>query len=130
MELLHITRSSTLTLSCPCQYVNRAALCVDDRCGCDANAGKIKGQFTSVLGTVPIPLAESRKFTCQSGSVITALPSNAYTLSCSVATNTTLCLPFPAISMLGIKSGCAYPSPSTGNEYSFPNCLVFTFSGV
>src|SRR2546427_833712 len=55
--------------------------------------------------------------------------SNAYKLSFSVATNTTLWR-VPPIVTLGTQSGCAKTQPSTGQENSFPNVALVTFCAV
>src|ERR1039457_3252706 len=56
--------------------------------------------------------------------------SNAYNLSCDVATNRTLRKPFPAIFTLGRYNGRTYTDPSTGRIKPLPNCPDFTLAGV
>src|SRR5271167_3331047 len=83
-------------------------------------SGTTSPQETSPLGTVfsPAPISE----TCHNGFPLAPAllsASNAYTLSCCVATNTTLCVlpactvPVPRVTP-ATYSGCAYTHPSTG----------------
>ena len=48
--------------------------------------------YSSTPGTVVTPAARFRKLACQRGGPLVSA-SKAYTLSCSVATNTTLWVP-------------------------------------
>src|SRR5579859_3309560 len=73
------------------------------------------------------------KLTFQSGAAFgPALlsASNAYTLSCIVATNATLCAPCPGIVTFGMMSGWPSTQPSTVYENILPNELELTFAGV
>jgi len=91
-------------------------------------SGAMNGQAVSLAGTAVAPFF--RKLTCHKGAEGFPYASKAYTLSCSVATKTTSCLPFPGISTPARKSGCAYTSPSTFMVKSFPNCCGLTLRGV
>ena len=74
-------------------------------------SGTIWPQPRSEAGTVVTPRLLSRKLTCHSGAAFgPALlsASKAYTLSCSVATKTTLWVAFPGIATFDRYSGCAY----------------------
>src|SRR5215469_4112298 len=90
----------------------------------------MNGHCTSWAPTVSSSRSLSSRLTCHSGGSLGRSASNAYTLSCSVATKSTLCLPLPGISTDGRNSGCAYTAPSTLNAPSLPNCWAFTFCGV
>src|ERR1035441_10632717 len=56
--------------------------------------------------------------------------SNPYTVPCSLATNSTLCVPFPGILTLGAYKGCASTRPSVETVNNFPNVVEFTFLSV
>src|ERR1700712_2018509 len=82
------------------------------------------GLIVPLTGASP----DFRSDVCHSGAPLPKLfASNAYTLSCSVATYTTLCLA-PLIVTPDITSGSPYAYPSSEYEKSFPKALVFTFA--
>ena len=84
----------------------------------------------SAAGTVVTPFAGSMKLTFHNGVELRPFASNAYRLSCSVATYTTLWNPWPGMLTFAMYTGEANAYPSNGNEYSFPNVAAFTFACV
>src|SRR5512146_787771 len=75
-------------------------------------------------GVTPV----ERKLTFHSGAWEVSA-SRAYTLSCSVATKITLCVPLPGMLRLGTYRGWAKTRPSTLYLNSMPK-LVLTLEGV
>ena len=64
----------------------------------------------TVVAPAAAPCAVSIRLACHSGLAFAPVllsASNAYTLSPSVATKTTLCVPLPGIDTLARYSGCA-----------------------
>ena len=92
-------------------------------------SGLMNGHMTSRDGTGVTPRASSANAVCHSGAGTVPLASNAYTLSCSVATKTTV-RDAPPIARFATTSGCAYTSPSTRNAASLPKCAASTLRGV
>src|SRR5438094_8058613 len=84
----------------------------------------------SPLGTVVTPAAGLMKLTFHSGALLRPSASNAYTLSCSVATYTTFRMPTPGIVTLAAYSGDAWAMPSVWYDNSFPNVEELTLAGV
>src|SRR5579862_3696206 len=91
-------------------------------------SGFVVPEGTLVSPAVP-PCAASIRLTDQSGAQGDASASNAYKLSCAVATRTTL-WDAPLIVTLAFQSGCAYTAPSTAQEKSFPNFDGLTVPGA
>ncbi|MGF6480319.1 hypothetical protein QFZ91_002482 [Paraburkholderia sp. JPY419] len=80
-------------------------------------------QPRSSLGVSPLPSVR----TCHRVAPVSA--SNAYTVSFSVATYSTLCVP-PAIASEATNSGCASTLPSTLKKPTLPNFAAVTLAGV
>src|SRR5258707_11362707 len=72
---------------------------------------------------------DERKFVCHSCTQAGESASNAYTLSCSVARNTTLRVRPPTLKP-ATYSGAAYKYPSTGHVNSAPKVEAFTVEVV
>ena len=83
----------------------------------------------SAQGIAVIPAAGLIKLACHTGVEETVSASQAYTLLCSVATNTRLWTCVPTVTP-GIYNGWAKIGPSTGSEKSLPNVDEFTFAVV
>ena len=80
----------------------------------------------SLFGTVVTPAAGLMKLTFQIGDVLPPSASNAYTLSCSVATYTTFRMPTLGTLTLDAYSGEACAIPSVVYEKRFPNVVALT----
>ena len=75
------------------------------------------------------PPAGLIKLVCHTGVDEAVSASQAYTLLCSVATNTRLWTCVPTVTP-GIYNGCAKIGPSTGSEKSLPKVDELTFAVV
>ena len=83
----------------------------------------------SAQGIAVTPAAGLIKLTVHTGVDDAVSASQAYTESCSVATNTRLCICVPTVTP-GIYNGWAKIGPSTGSEKSLPNVDELTFAVV
>ena len=86
----------------------------------------ISVQFRSALLLTVLPPVGIRLFFQYS---VPESASMAKTLSCSVATYSTLCVP-PPMPTFARYRGCAYTVPSTMVVNNFPNFVLLTLAGV
>ena len=133
VQPVHIARRAPGNLLGSGHHIQRSRRRLDDRRAGDPKLRRdgraISLPAASPQGIAVTPAAGLIKLVCQTGVVEAVSASQAYTLSCSVATNTKLCTCVPTVTP-GIYNGCAKIGPSTGSEKSLPNVDEFTFAVV